>query len=196
MGTGLNGTFDKTPDVSQWAMLCVFKANAELTPTAGNLIYGPLIHKWIALFSKESYTLFLSPKAGHGKWDGKNPFGPLPAKNEFEGKMATLTRATIRINKLSFFWKNVAPVASKMATAKGFIFSVGIGEIPWIKQATFSVWESAEDMKAFAYGMKEHAAVIQKTRKEDWYSEDMFVRFMISGTYGTINGLDPIRLNA
>jgi hypothetical protein len=41
-------------------------------------------------------------------------------------------------------------------------------------------------MKAFAYGMKEHAEVIQKTRKQDWYSEDMFTRFKITQVLGTL----------
>ena len=73
-----------------------------------------------------------------------------------------------------------------MATAAGFRFSIGVGEVPWIKQATFSIWNSKADMKAFAYGMKEHAAVIQKTRKEDWYSEDMFTRFKIIQVLGAL----------
>lgn len=47
-------------------------------------------------------------------------------------------------------------------------------------------------MKAFAYGMKEHADVIQKTRKQDWYSEDMFTRFKVIHIFGTIKGKRPI----
>jgi hypothetical protein len=80
-----------------------------------------------------------------------------------------------------------------MQTAEGFITSVGIGEIPWIKQATFSVWQSKESMKAFAYGMKEHAEVIKKTRQQQWYSEDMFVRFIITGSVGSIRGQNPLK---
>lgn len=34
-------------------------------------------------------------------------------------------------------------------------------------------------MKKFAYRMPKHKAVIQKTRKQNWYSEDMFTRFTI-----------------
>ncbi len=64
-----------------------------------------------------------------------------------------------------------------MASAPGFQTSFGIGEVPWIKQATFSIWSSKADMKAFAYQMHEHATVIAKTRKEKWYSEDLFMRF-------------------
>jgi len=54
-----------------------------------------------------------------------------------------------------------------MKKAKGFLGSVGIGEIPWIKQATFSIWSSKSAMKSFAYHMQEHATVIAKTRKEN-----------------------------
>ena len=79
-----------------------------------------------------------------------------------------------------------------MSTAKGLITSIGIGEMPYIKQATFSIWQSKDDMKNFAYQMKEHAEVIRKTRKENWYSEDMFVRFKPLKITGTIRGVSPL----
>ena len=34
---------------------------------------------------------------------------------------------------------------------------------------------------------------VKKTRKENWYSEDMFVRFIPLHTSGTINGANPFR---
>jgi hypothetical protein len=157
---------------------------------------GNFISIWIRLFAKESFTILLNPIAGHGKWDKLEPFGKLDGKVEYQGRVATLTRATIRLNKMKFFWKHVAPVASQMADAKGFIFSVGIGEVPWIKQATFSVWESVEDMKSFAYSMKEHSEVVKKTRTENWYSEDLFVRFSITDSFGTINGINPLSIKS
>ena len=75
-----------------------------------------------------------------------------------------------------------------MAAAKGLISSLGIGEMPLIKQATFSIWENKAAIKAFAYQLKEHQEVIRKTRAEKWYSEDMFVRFKILEVVGTIRG--------
>ena len=47
-------------------------------------------------------------------------------------------------------------------------------------------------MKNFAYQMKEHTEVIRKTRKENWYSEDMFVRFKPLKISGTIKGINPL----
>jgi hypothetical protein len=34
--------------------------------------------------------------------------------------------------------------------------------------------------------------VIKKTRKEDWYSEELFARFKIISGSGTLNGVDPL----
>lgn len=189
MGSGKNGTFDKIPDWQQWAILTV--AHESSTTTFNRLPYGSFINGWYRFFNCEIFTMFLEPVEGHGTWDGKKVFGNLPNKSDYTGKIAILTRATIRLNKLKYFWQNVAPVADQMHIAKGFLFSAGIGEIPWIKQATFSVWKSREDMIAFAYGMKTHTEVIQKTRKQQWYSEDMFTRFRITEYRGTIKGADP-----
>ncbi len=89
--------------------------------------------------------------------------------------------------------ENVQAAAAPLPGAAGFIMSVGIGEVPWIKQATFSVWQSKQQMKQYAYGMKQHAQVIGKTRKEKWYSEELFVRFKILGTSGTLKGTNPLQ---
>jgi hypothetical protein len=79
-----------------------------------------------------------------------------------------------------------------MNGAKGFITSVGIGEVPFIKQATFSIWESLDDVKQFAYRQRQHAEIIKLTRQEDWYSEDLFARFSIIQSFGTINNKNPL----
>jgi len=50
-------------------------------------------------------------------------------------------------------------------------------------------------MKQFAYGSEEHRDVIHKTRANDWYSEEMFVRFRILAMDGeNIVGLGKIHL--
>jgi len=200
MGSGKNGSFDKSPDLQQWAILSV--SNLSFKPVQlktypndvlTQKLYGSFIRKWISLFNCETVTYLLESIEGHGLWDGKKVFGDLPHHSDYEGQIAVLTRATIRLSKLKQFWKNVDGVASKMAGAKGLITSYGIGEIPWIKQATFSIWQSKDAMKSFAYNMAAHREVIQKTRQEKWYSEDMFVRFKITGCTGTLNGINPLK---
>lgn len=187
MGCGRNGTFDKTPDWRQWALLTI-STNEE----AG---FRPsFISAWWKFFGVEIWELQLEPIEGHGTWDGKTVFGDLPKQSSYEGAIGILTRATIRPSQLGRFWSHVDAIAQQMAGADGFITSVGIGEVPWIKQATFSIWESKEQMRQFAYKMKEHAEVVKKTHQEKWYSEDMFVRFKPLKSTGSLNGKLPFEI--
>ena len=162
MGCGRNGTFDLQPDWQQWSLMAVWD-------------------------SEDDFHDF-----NNGKWDGKDPFKMIDYDKDHTGPVAVLTRATIRFSKLKRFWTHVDPVAQIMTKAKGYLTSVGIGEAPFFRQATISVWDNMENMKAFAYGSKEHAEVIKKTRKEDWYSEELFARFKIISGSGTLNGVDPL----
>ncbi len=192
MGSGRNGTFDKTPDWQQWAVMAVNKGEnlAELPPLRS--LYGAFISGWWRFWGCKTLSFLLEPLEGHGTWDHQSPFGDLPKQTAYEGRIAVLTRATIRLRKLGRFWQHVAPVAQHMAGAKGFLSSFGIGEVPWIKQATFSIWESKADMKDFAYRLHEHADVVRKTRQENWYREEMFVRFRVLDCQGSLNNLPPL----
>ncbi len=205
MGCGKNGTFDKSPDWRQWAVLMVDSSqwsmvngqwprsqNTEHKTQNPQLPTPNFLQRWFKLFHAEVLTIVLQPIESHGTWDGKTVFGNLPKQTDYEGIIAVLTRATIRLNKLKSFWGNVDAVAGQMLGAKGFITSFGIGEVPFIKQATFSIWDSKADMKNFAYNLHQHKDVIRKTHKENWYSEDMFTRFIPIACYGTINGDKPL----
>lgn len=66
----------------------------------------------------------------------------------------------------------------------GLIFSVGIGELPLIQQATFSIWENIEAMTDYAYKSPQHKKVIQMTQKINWYKEELFARFLITKIEG------------
>jgi heme-degrading monooxygenase HmoA len=188
MGSGKNGTFDTKPDWQQWALLAAWD-----TPASFYQFHNQsFIAFWWNFFFVEKWTVLLSPLQSHGKWDGKEPFGTTQTEIH-DGPVAVLTRATIRFNKLKHFWANVDGVANLMHSAPGYITSFGIGEAPLYRQATFSVWESLEDVKAFAYRSREHAEVIRKTRAENWYSEELFARFKPVATFGTIRGIDPLK---
>ena len=196
LGCGRDGTFSKLPDWQQWGLLVVREEvetgqTTELSKPQQLLqqYYGHFIAGWWKFFGCETWTVVLQPIEGHGTWDGKEAFGKLPPKTDYEGRIAVLTRATIRSKKLARFQEHVEAVSNDMRKADGFLFSVGIGESPRLRQATFSIWQSKEQMKQFAYKMKDHSEVIQKTRKENWYSEDMFVRFKVLQAWGTIKGV-------
>lgn len=188
LGCGKNGTFDLKPDWQQWGLIAVWDNQDDF-----NKFYNSsFISRWWKIFSCEQYTILCEPLASHGKWSGKEPFGKPEGDKNYTGILAVLTRATIRLNKLKSFWANVDPVANVMNTAPGYITSVGIGEAPYFLQATFSVWNNIESVKAFAYHSAEHSEVIRKTREGNWYSEELFARFRPIATIGTLKGKNPL----
>lgn len=187
MGCGKNGTFDKNPDWQQWALLAVWPSEADFN----TFISDSFLVKWWKIFALEQYTILCEPLESHGKWSGKEPFLS-PGISGYTGPVAVLTRAQIRLSRLKNFWANVPAVAAMMKDAPGLVFSVGVGEAPLYLQATFSVWHSMDDVKNFAYRQREHADVIKKTRREDWYAEELFARFKLVKTIGTLQGNNPL----
>jgi hypothetical protein len=188
LGTGKNGTFDLRPDWQQWGLLAVWNNHEDF-----NLFYNQsFIARWWNNFGVEQWTILCEPLQSHGKWEGKEPFGK-PNITDYDGPIAILTRATVRMNRLKNFWANVDEVSELMKKSSGYITSLGIGERPFYRQATFSVWNSVDDVKAFAYRSKEHTEVIRKTRDEGWYSEELFARFKPIAVMGTLNNVDPLK---
>jgi hypothetical protein len=75
-----------------------------------------------------------------------------------------------------------------MDSNKGLIFTKGIGEVPLLQMATFSLWKDIEGVKEFAYKSAQHKEAIKLTRELQWYSEEQFSRFHPYKEEGTWGG--------
>jgi len=190
LGCGNNGSFDLEPDLQQWGLLSVWDSQNDFD----SFYSRSFVSSWWKIFTKEQWTILCSPIESRGKWDGKEPFvSDTAADLGYSGPIAVLTRATIRLSRIKRFWSNVQSASDAMSSANGYIFSLGIGEAPVFKQATFSLWRSEKDMKLFAYSSAEHLEVIKKTRNENWYSEELFARFKPVSSFGSLKGRDPLK---
>jgi heme-degrading monooxygenase HmoA len=141
----------------------------------------------------EVYGVRLALLSGHGRWGGRDVLADLrrPQPLGADGRVAVLTRATVRPSRWHRFRGSRPPVSDELARAHGLRAAVSIGEAPVGLQATFSIWSDAAAVVAFARS-PEHRAVVRRTREEGWYGEELFARFAPLGATGTWDGRDPL----
>ena len=175
MGSGGKSGFSLQPDFSTYALVSVWENEEKAESFLKN---NELIFKYKEK-SKTVRLLILKPFQSHGFWSGINPFKVNNVEPRDKSKVAIITRATLNFSKLISFWKSVPDSSKAISKAKGVYFFKGIGELPFIQQATISLWDSLEDVLNFAYKSKAHAEIVKKTRKEKWYKEELFSRFYI-----------------
>lgn len=196
MGCGKNGVFSLQADWKQWALLTYGPVDRiEDYQKWKESYYGSFISKWWTFCGCETWTIILEPVLSHGTWSGKSFHAEAAPFAAYE-PLAVLTRATIKPLKAYGFWKNVVPIQKQITDIPGLAFSVGFGEMPLFRQATFSIWQDQESMKAFAYSKTKHKEVVKQTREQQWYAEEMFTRFRIVQTAGSIFGKNPFQKDA
>ena len=180
LGTGGKTGFGLYPDFKTYCFLSVWENKSDaLSFIEKNKFILNYIER-----AKSIRVLSLVAFQSIGKWSGINPFlNDLDDSESKNQKVAILTRARISPIKIFRFWKSIPKASKEISKAKGVYFYKGIGEIPFLEQATISLWNSVEDVKEFAYKSKIHKNIIRKTKKENWYLEELFCRFYIKNDY-------------
>jgi hypothetical protein len=134
--------------------------------------------------SVDEFRAVLEPISSHGQWAGKEPF--VASVKYWTGPVAAITRARIKWHQNFRFWSSVPPVTISLKSAPGLTAAIGIGEAPIGLQGTFSLWESSDAIKNFAYKGAAHQKAIADTATYNWYSEELFARFAVKDMRGTI----------
>lgn len=187
LGVGGGNGFSLWPNWGVYGLLGVWdneKAAREFF--AAHPVFSAIRDK-----AEEVWTVFMRTLIAHGAWDKVSPFIPNVAKDE-KAPIGVLTRATIRTSRLLHFWRFVPSVSRSVEKREGLLFSAGVGELPIVQQATFSLWQNARFMKAYAYESSLHREVIRRTRELNWYKEELFARFQPYKTEGSWHAKNPL----
>ncbi|MGB5818078.1 MAG: DUF3291 domain-containing protein [Saonia sp.] len=187
MGSGKEG-FNPLPDWSVYGLLQVW----ENEKVANSFFNSSNLMKRYVEHSEEYWTIYLKNIVAKGYWSAKNPFqksGAIAANNPY---VAVITRATIKPRFLIKFWKYVPVSQAPLVDNPGLLFTKGIGEVPIVQMATFSIWKNKESLLEFAYKSTEHKKAIKDTRKLDWYKEELFSRFQPYRSVGQWEGKNPM----
>lgn len=188
MGSGKNAGFNPLPDWTTYALLQVWEDEA-----AANTFFSTstLVERYDQQ-CEERWTIYMRTIMARGVWSRQQPFARSPHLDDNLPLLGIITRATIKWRQLYNFWRYVPTSHQQLLTNPGLIYTKGIGEVPAIQMATFSLWTDAAALKKFAYEQKEHRVAIEKTRELDWYKEELFARFQPYRSEGTWQGRRPL----
>jgi spheroidene monooxygenase len=181
LGSGFEGGFSTKPSLHKQGLFCVFDSehHAKQFRTHSKLVQAYMNH------SREFFAVSLNAFSTRGSW--ANTQLDITAKAPLSGPIASLTRASIKPLKANAFWKKAQPAEASINQSEGVILSAGLGEAPYLRQATFTIWEDETALNTYAQ-QGAHLAAIKAAYGQQYFSESMFTRFTPSDMEGAWRG--------
>jgi spheroidene monooxygenase len=184
-GSGTGEGFTPIPNTSVYAILGTWPDH----DAARRAMFGTPVFRRYRDHAEEALTIFLTPASARGKWAGTEPF--VPQDIALDGPIAALTRATVKPSVALRFWGQEPGVSRAIGQDPNVMFKIGIGELPWMQQVTFSIWPDARTMAGFARADGPHAKAIRAVREGGWFREELYARFRVDAVEGTWEGVTP-----
>lgn len=182
LGSGTGEGFTPVPNTAVYAILAAWTDGER----ARAQVAGAQPFRRYRARAREAWTVFLVPVSARGAWSGVAPFVPGPAP--VEGPLAALTRASVRLSRLARFWSRVPRISRRIGDDPNVLFKIGVGEVPWLHQVTFSIWPDEASMAEFARADGPHARAIRAVREGGWFAEELYARFRVVGEAGSWGG--------
>ncbi len=171
LGSGFEGGFGLRPSKDRQGLFLVFDGEAAADAFLQD---SPTLQAY-SQHAREMFLVKLRATSARGRWSGQE-LG-VSAAASAAGPVAALTRASIRPSKALRFWPLAPPAQLALEAAPGCLLAVGLGEAPVLRQATFSIWESAAAMEAYARSGA-HGLAARTSYRDGFFSETLFARFV------------------
>ena len=184
-GSGSGEGFTPIPNTAVYAILATWPDEQ----TARDRVAQHRLYQRYRARATEDWTVFLCATSARGDWSGVTPFDVTETPED--GPLAVLTRATIKPRILHRFWRRVPKISDVIGNDPNVMFKIGIGEVPWLHQVTFSIWPGTREVAQFAR-TGHHAEAIRAVRAENWFREELYARFKVQSDLGTWNGASPL----
>ena len=185
-GSGTGEGFTPRPNTAVWGILCVWRDAA----TAKATLKTARPFTWYRQVACEHWTVYLRPTSARGAWSGQSPFDAHdPTGTPIT---AALTRATIKPRILLQFWRRVPRISDVIGTNTDVLMKIGLGEVPFLHQITFSIWPDTHTMAEFARRPGPHAEAIAAVRDGKWFREELYARFDVLEETGHWEGKHPV----
>jgi len=174
MGSGEGGGFGLKPSATHRGLFLGFDDEAS----ARDFIdHSTQLAAWRA-HAREWLVTLMRATSSKGSWSGAALDVTLTAPGLHEDvPIAAITRASIRPRHARAFWRLSPPAEASLAAADGCLLAAGLGEAPFLRQCTFSLWRNTAAMDAYARSGA-HQTAIRAAYGGGYFSESMFVRFV------------------
>ncbi|MEM0900249.1 MAG: spheroidene monooxygenase [Pseudomonadota bacterium] len=186
MGTGAGAGFSTRPNFSVYAWLAVWR---DVDAARDAMENAPIIQNYKSR-TDETMTLYLNPIRTRGEWSSMTPFTVGDTVQSGETVVA-LTRATLRASKAPAFWSRVPAISDAVEADSHQGFMLGMGEVPYLHQVTFSVWTDEAAMRSFSLNSPTHGEAVKAAYTDGWFKEYLFARFNLVDIEGDWSRFDP-----
>jgi hypothetical protein len=173
LGSGAGGGFSVLPDLSTYGILQVWD-NEGLANDFFN--YSEIFEEYRS-HSEEYWITYAKNISARGTWSGSEPFKPSDGIDPQNKSLMVITRATVRFKSLVNFWSLVPMSQKSYSGNEGLLYTKGVGEIPIVEMATYSLWKSEADLTKFAQDKNGHGKSSKRALNKNWFSESLFSRF-------------------
>jgi heme-degrading monooxygenase HmoA len=134
----------------------------------------------------------MRPVRVFGAWPKMPDLPEQPTPVEDDEPVVVLTLGRPRPTRLPAFLRTSARAEAALDGAPGLLASTGLAHPPRLV-STFSVWETAAAMRAYAQDAAgPHTAAVRADREIGFHHESAFIRFRPYFTAGTWRGRDPL----